>query len=68
MHLPTMPQDAAGQAIAAQVFAPRIYGFFAQALIGPTTTVAPAAGGAGALPATPRGYLTDELGRKIAFY
>jgi hypothetical protein len=40
-------------------------------LIGLTTTTAPAAGGAGALPATPAGYVTEMVGgqlRKIAYY
>ena len=38
---------------------------------GPTTTTAPSAGGGGALPATPAGYLTVNVGgtdRKVAYY
>jgi hypothetical protein len=38
---------------------------------GKTTTTAPAAGGAGALPATPKGYVTVSIGgtnRQVPYY
>lgn len=41
------------------------------AITGPSSTTAPGAGGAGALPATPKGYLTvlvNGVSQKIAYY